>query len=314
MSQLTPAQVKSVKSRGFLRNKDTNLFSARIITRNGVLNARQLALVAEAAEKFGDGKIAFTTRLTAELTGIPFEQIDAFCEFIAKENMTTGGTGSRVRPVVACKGTVCVHGLCDTQQMAEEIHSTFYEGWYDVKLPHKFKIAVGGCPNNCVKPDLNDFGIVGQEVPVFDAEMCNNCKKCPPQEHCPVHAFRKEDGEMILDEEMCNNCGKCIDTCNFDCVEKKESGYKIYIGGKWGKACRTGTRIPGVFTYEQVMSMIEKTLLLYREQGNTGERFGNMIDRLGEDYIIRNILSGDILTRKEDILKAELHLVGGATC
>ena len=32
-------------------------------------------------------------------------------------------------------------------------------------LPHKFKIAVGGCPNNCVKPDLNDLGIVGQRVP-----------------------------------------------------------------------------------------------------------------------------------------------------
>ena len=30
---------------------------------------------------------------------------------------------------------------------------------------HKFKIAVGGCPNNCVKPDLNDLGIIGQMVP-----------------------------------------------------------------------------------------------------------------------------------------------------
>ena len=36
-----------------------------------------------------------------------------------------------------------------------------------VKLPHKFKIAVGGCPNNCVKPNLNDLGIIGQRVPEF---------------------------------------------------------------------------------------------------------------------------------------------------
>ena len=28
-------------------------------------------------------------------------------------------------------------------------------------LPAKFKIGVGGCPNNCVKPTLNDIGIVG---------------------------------------------------------------------------------------------------------------------------------------------------------
>ena len=36
----------------------------------------------------------------------------------------------------------------------EEIHERFYHGYREVKLPHKFKIAVGGCPNNCVKPDL----------------------------------------------------------------------------------------------------------------------------------------------------------------
>ena len=35
------------------------------------------------------------------------------------------------------------------------------------RLPHKFKIAVGGCPNNCVKPDLNDLGIIGQRVPAL---------------------------------------------------------------------------------------------------------------------------------------------------
>ena len=46
-------------------------------------------------------------------------------------------------------------------------HDEFYVNWHDVKLPHKFKIAVGGCPNNCVKPNLNDLGIVGQLIPNF---------------------------------------------------------------------------------------------------------------------------------------------------
>ena len=32
-------------------------------------------------------------------------------------------------------------------------------------LPAKFKIGVGGCPNNCVKPTLNDIGIVGAVLP-----------------------------------------------------------------------------------------------------------------------------------------------------
>ena len=49
-----------------------------------------------------------------ELPGIPYEKIEDFKAFIAKEGMVTGGTGSRVRPVVACKGTTCVFGLYDT--------------------------------------------------------------------------------------------------------------------------------------------------------------------------------------------------------
>ena len=92
--------------------------------------------------------------------------------------LETGGTGSKVRPVVSCKGTTCQYGLIDTFALSEEIHERFYHGYRDVKLPHKFKIAVGGCPNNCVKPDLNDLGIIGQRVPQIDLEKCRGCKVC----------------------------------------------------------------------------------------------------------------------------------------
>ena len=59
-----------------------------------------------------------------------------------------------------------------------------------MKLPHKFKIAVGGCPNNCVKPDLNDLGIVGQLIPNFDEDECNGCKKCSVVTACPMKACK----------------------------------------------------------------------------------------------------------------------------
>ena len=77
----------------------------------------------------------------------------------------TGGTGAKVRPVVSCKGTTCQYGLIDTFALSKKIHERFYVGYHDVVLPHKFKIAVGGCPNNCVKPNLNDMGIIGQRIP-----------------------------------------------------------------------------------------------------------------------------------------------------
>lgn len=56
------------------------------------------------------------------------------------------------------------------------VYRRFYEGFQDVALPHKFKIAVGGCPNNCVKPNLNDVGIIGQRIPEVNSELCKGCK------------------------------------------------------------------------------------------------------------------------------------------
>lgn len=52
------------------------------------------------------------------------------------------------------------------------------------------------------------------------------------------------------------------------------------------------------------MTLIEKAILLFREQGNTGERFGITIDRIGADKFIEMLLSDEVLERKEEILEA----------
>ena len=111
-----------------------------------------------------------TSRLTMEIQGVPFDNIEPLREYLMQAGLETGGTGSKVRPVVSCKGTTCQYGLIDTFALSEEIHERFFHGYSSVKLPHKFKIAVGGCPNNCVKPDLNDLGIIGQRVPQIDLD------------------------------------------------------------------------------------------------------------------------------------------------
>ena len=90
---------KRVKAMGFLSNKGTDNFSGRIITVNGKITAAQQKCIAEAAEKFGNGTITFTTRLTIEVQGIPYDKIEDFQAYIAKEGLVTGGTGSVVRPV-----------------------------------------------------------------------------------------------------------------------------------------------------------------------------------------------------------------------
>ena len=308
-------EITRVKALGCLHNKGTDNFNVRVITRNGKITTAEHKQIAEAAERFGNGDVVMTTRLTLEIVGVPFDKIEELRTFLAEEGLETGGTGSKVRPVVACKGTTCQYGLLDSYGLSEKIHERFFHGYADVKLPHKFKIAVGGCPNNCVKPDLNDFGIVGQRVPVIDLEKCRGCGKCQVSLACPVGASQVVDGKLVIDPGECNNCGRCVGKCPFKAAQESTYGYRVYIGGRWGKRVAHGRKLEKIFlSEEEVLSVLEKAILLFREQGKTGERFADTIDRIGFENVQEQLMSDEILKFKDQILNAKMHMEGGATC
>ena len=290
--KLSPEDIKRVKGLGFLQDKRyPDVFNARVITRNGRITTDEHRAIAEAADRFGSGQVAMTTRLTMEIQGVRYENIQPLTDFLSAYGLTTGGTGALVRPVVSCKGTTCQYGLIDTYALSEKIHERFYVGYHNMPLPHKFKIAVGGCPNNCVKPDLNDLGVVGQRVPVPDIEKCRGCKKCQIEKNCPIHAAKLEDGKISIDPDACNHCGRCKGKCPFGAVEEYREGYKILIGGRWGKKTACGRPLPRLFTTEEeVMAVIDRAILLFREEGIAGERFADTVARLGFDYVSGKLL------------------------
>ena len=290
--KLSPEDIKRVKGLGFLQDKRyPDVFNARVITRNGRITTDEHRAIAEAADRFGSGQVAMTTRLTMEIQGVRYENIQPLTDFLSAYGLTTGGTGALVRPVVSCKGTTCQYGLIDTYALSEKIHERFYVGYHNMPLPHKFKIAVGGCPNNCVKPDLNDLGVVGQRVPVPDTEKCRGCKKCQIEKNCPIHAARLEDGRISIDPDACNHCGRCKGKCPFGAVEEYREGYKILIGGRWGKKTACGRPLLRLFTTEEeVMTVIDRAILLFREEGIAGERFADTVARLGFDYVSGKLL------------------------
>ena len=248
---LTQEQINSVKGRGFLQNRGTELFSGRVVPTGTVFTAEDFKNIAELAEKYGNGKLICTSRQSVEVPGIPFEKIEEVEAFAHAHALIFGGTGAKVRPVTACKGTTCVYGNFDTQALAREIHEKYYLGWSQVKLPHKFKIGIGGCPNSCIKPSLNDFGVEGN----------------------------REEGRVV---------------------------YKIYVGGTWGKNCRMGTPLSRRVGEEEILPILEKCMLWFRENGYAKERFGLAIDRVGFDAFEAAVLGDDLLARKDEILAAEI--------
>ena len=304
---LTNEQITAVKGRGFLRNRGTDCFSGRVVAVAGLYTPHELHAIAECAEKFGNGKVIFTSRLSAEIAGIPYDKIPDAEAFLAERGLYFGGTGAKVRPITACKGTTCVFGNIDTQGIAQVIHDKFYIGMRDVKLPHKFKIGVGGCPNSCMKPSLNDVGIEGCKSFSFDSEICRGCKKCLVAENCPSRAVTVTDGKAVVDQSKCTKCGVCVGKCPFGAVPKTaESACRVFVGGTWGKTQRMGTRLSAVYTPEEIPTVIEKVMLWYKENGYAKERLGATVDRLGTEALESALATNDLLDRKEEIIAKPL--------
>lgn len=253
---LTNEQIASVKARGFLINRGTECFSGRVVSIGGAFGADALRALATCAERYGNGTVIFTSRLCAEIVGIPYDRIEEAEQYLLENGLYFGGTGAKVRPVTACKGTTCIFGNVDTHAIAKEIHERFYIGMADVKLPHKFKIGVGGCPNSCMKPNLNDVGIEGWRTVMPDGEKRRVCR--------------------------------------------------VFVGGTWGKTRRMGTQLQALYLPEQVGDVVEQVLLWYRENGYVKERLGATLERLGVEALEAALASGDLLRRKDDILKAPL--------
>ena len=139
---LTPEQIKQVKGLGCLQDKRyTDVFNVRVITRNGRITTDEVRAIAEAADRFGSGKVSMTSRLTIEIQGVKYDNILPMMEFLKGHGLDCGGTGAKVRPVVSCKGTTCQYGLIDTFSSARR--STIGFMWV---------ITMSPCPTSSRSP------------------------------------------------------------------------------------------------------------------------------------------------------------------
>ena len=69
------------------------------------------------------------------------------------------------------------------------------------------------------------------------------------------------------------------------------TGYRVYIGGRWGKKTANGKMIDKLFESEdEVLDFIEKTINYYKDNGADGERFADTINRIGFDEVQKALL------------------------
>jgi dissimilatory sulfite reductase (desulfoviridin) alpha/beta subunit len=268
--------LKSLKDKGFLPQGQDEKFSMRLHLTGGHVEANQLRALADAAEKYGAGHVHITSRQGAEIPFVDLDDVANISEEMKNAGLFGGATGQKVRGVIACQGnTVCNHGLINCPELAARIDEIYF-GTY---VPKKFKIAITGCPASCMKPQENDFGIMGVVRPEWIENNCVACGIC--EKVCKADAINIDKGQLDIDSSSCIFCGECITSCKKDAINGAESGYAIFVGGKVGCFPRSCDKLIELTDENHLFSIIEKTLAYYRKYGQDGERFGDLLDRRG---------------------------------
>lgn len=124
----------------------------------GLTNPKELRAIADVAEKYNAPMVKVTGGQRLDIFGIKKEDLPAVWADLGAAGMVSGHAyGKALRTVKTCVGSEwCRFGTQDSTGLGVKLERMSWGSW----MPHKFKIAVSGCPRNCAEATIKDFGVV----------------------------------------------------------------------------------------------------------------------------------------------------------
>lgn len=302
---------KDVNRKTFTKNawrivRQRNYTALRVRVPGGHINSQQIAKLAEIAEKYGDGTLHITARQGFEIPNIPMDKVDEInlliTDLIDQLQVKNGvridkpGTGypaAGMRNISACIGSrVCQFANTDTTALAERLEGLMYPNDFH------FKIAVTGCPNDCIKAHMQDFGIIAICIPEYDYDQCIGCNAC--YNACKrkvTGALSIKDGKVTRDDRRCIGCGECVRVCpTFAWQRKPGKFYRMLIMGRTGKKNpRLAMPFLNRVSEDVVKSVIHNTIGYvdrYILRCLAKEHIGYIVDRTGFKTFKEEVLEG----------------------
>ena len=272
-----------LKKYGFMQQSQSDYFSLSIRAVGGHVTSRQLNAIQLAADKYARGFVHLTSRQDVKIPFIHVENVESIKKFLIENGVNLSAFNSSIRSITACQGkTICKAGLIDTLQLADD----FDKHYCNIELPIKLKVGFAGCSNNCIRVQENDIGIKDGLIPQCNLKQCKYCKAC--EKVCKANAIEVGVKTWSIDMNKCINCGKCVKACQFAALSG-ETGFIIILGGQ--------ITLPIVFGENNLYKVVDSIFEFTKENAETGERFKNMIKRVGSAKLIDYIQSLDLFAK-----------------
>ncbi|MDG5814159.1 sulfite reductase subunit C [Chitinispirillales bacterium ANBcel5] len=308
---------KKVTKNAWRLTSSRNKTCLRIRVPGGHLDARHLDLMKHIAQQFGNGTVHLTTRQGFEIPGIDFNAMAQINELISEYIKETeqkigvqiptpreGYPSAGTRNISACIGNrVCPFANYDTTSMALEIEKTVYPNDFHVKL------ALTGCPNDCIKAHMQDIGIIGQALPELESQACIGCEACVKNCRKKVtNALTVVDHKVERDNRRCIGCGECVLVCPTQAWSRNPVKYfRLVIMGRTGKKNpRLAAPFAEWLTQDEVIAIL-KNLYPYIDRhidrSLVKEHVGYIADRTGYKELRNWLLKGIKLNPRARIAK-----------
>lgn len=284
---------KRLKKNAFRVTKERGLTASRVRVPGGHLDARYLSMIQDIAERYGNGSVHMTVRQGFEIPGIRYEDMDKVNELlqpiiegigINQPERGKGYSASGTRNISACVGNkVCPYACYDTSEFAFKIEKAVFPDDLHVK------VALTGCPNDCAKVRMHDFGIMGMTQPEYRRERCVSCGACVKAcKKKSVGALSAVNYKVQRNQETCIGCGECVIQCPTRAwVRSEKKYYRLTLLGRSGKKNpRLGEDFIKWADEDSILKIITNTYDYVREYIDKDapggkEHIGYIVDRTG---------------------------------
>ena len=124
----------------------------------GLTSAKELRAIADVVDKFDVPMVKVTGGQRLDLFGIKKQDLPAVWADLNAAGMVSGHAYAKaLRTVKTCVGSEwCRFGTQDSTGLGVKLEQATWGSY----MPHKFKMAVSGCPRNCAEATIKDFGVV----------------------------------------------------------------------------------------------------------------------------------------------------------